>query len=218
MLTPRPLIYAELLSNIRQISIIAALDSPCDSTTKAELTADGHQIILHHGGIVTSLALPGQVPQAAQLQNPVLGSKELSWRLPVALPAQCTRSGLEDAQKNDAPWSAKSLGEDAEFSCRTCGAVLLKGGSIRIWKDLPSENWAEMMDFWHCHKPDVHEPNDSSGHESHVDESGPVASKGYGADTKFAATPTVGFVDITTFLLANSDCSSLQVRKCFSLI
>jgi hypothetical protein len=218
MLTPRPLIYAELLSNIRQISIIAALDSPCDSTTKAELSADGHQIILHHGGIVTSLVLPGQVSQAAQLQKPVLGSKELSWRLPVAGPAQGTRAGLEDAQKNDAPWSAKSLGKDTEFSCRKCGAVVLKRRSIKIWKDLPSENWAEMMDFWHCHKPDVHEPNDSSGHGSHLEGGGPVASKGYGADTKFTATTTVGFVDITTFLLANSDCSSLQVRRYFSLI
>jgi hypothetical protein len=87
-----------------------------------------------------------------------------------------------------------------------------------MWKDLPSENWAEMMDFWHCNKPDIHEPNESSARESHLDGAGSVASKGYGADTKFAARITVGFVDITTFLLTNSDCSNLQVRKYFSLI
>jgi hypothetical protein len=71
-----------------------------------------------------------------------------------------------------------------------------------------------MMDFWHCHKPDV-ESNGSSGHasedqvdEGHVHETS-AGSKGYRANTKFLATPGVGFVDITTFLLSDSDCTGI---------
>jgi hypothetical protein len=153
MSQPKTLIYAEQLSNIRQISIIAALNTPSDSTTNAKLSANRQQIILHHGGETTTLDLPGQVASSAQLQKPVLGREELSWRLPMA--GQPSRADLESTQSIEAPWSAKSLGEDAEFACKECGNVVLKKGIIKTWKDLPSENWAEMMDFWHCHKPDV---------------------------------------------------------------
>jgi hypothetical protein len=214
MSQPKTLIYAEQLSNIRQISIIATLNTPSDSTTNAKLSANSQQIILHHGGETTTLDLPGQVASSAQLQKPVLGRQELSWRLPTA--GQPSRADLESTQSIEAPWSAKSLGEDAEFACKECGNVVVKKGIIKTWKDLPSENWAEMMDFWHCHKPDV-EPNGSSDHasEDHVDgdhvHGTSAATRRYGANTKFLATPGVGFVDITTFLLSESDCTGIAL-------
>ncbi|KAK9472524.1 HECT-like ubiquitin-conjugating enzyme-binding-domain-containing protein [Dipodascopsis tothii] len=39
------------------------------------------------------------------------------------------------------------------LECAACGHELLAADARRAL-DLPSENWAEMMDFWHCHKPD----------------------------------------------------------------
>lgn len=209
-----PLIYAELLSNIRQISVIAALDAPCDSTTGAELSVDGRQFSLHHGGQLTTLNLPGQAVVHLQLQKPGPGNKEISWRLPLA--GQASRASIEDAQSNDVPWSAKDLSKDAEFACRECKAVLVKAGTIKVWKDLPSENWAEMMDFWHCHKPDVPASEDdasgSSGQASHG-QAKVAASKGYGASTKFLASNGVGLVDIATFLLVNEDCVNIKVSS-----
>lgn len=195
-----PLIYAELLSNIRQISVIVALHTPCDGSTKVELSPDGLRFILIHGAKTTILSLPGQVAPNSQLQKQPIGSKELSWRLPLA--SQLPRA--EESQSNEAPWSAASLTEDAEFQCRDCKAVVVKKGSIKTWKDLPSENWAEMMDFWHCHKPDVPHTHGSSDQ--------PVPDKGYGANTKFCANAGVGFVDLTTFLLSHADCAGIQVR------
>ncbi|KAL5325869.1 hypothetical protein ACEPPN_007003 [Leptodophora sp. 'Broadleaf-Isolate-01'] len=212
-----PLIYAELLSNIRQISVIVALDAPCGPGTNAELSTDGQQFILQHDGEKTALNLPGQAATNFQLQKPILGNKELSWRIPVA--GQATRASIEDAQSNEAPWSAKEFPEDAEFACRDCGAVIVKRGTIKVWKDLPSENWAEMMEFWHCHKPDVpaEEANGSSEQARHVHPAQTAASKGYGATSKFTARAGTGFIDLTTFLLARSDCTNLKVRPNRSL-
>ncbi|KAH6670633.1 HECT-like ubiquitin-conjugating enzyme-binding-domain-containing protein [Halenospora varia] len=223
MSEPSVLIYAELLSNIRQISVIAALDTPCDASTKVELSSNGQQFILNHKGKTTTLNLPGQVSSRAQLQNPTLGSKELSWRLPVE--GVFTREDAENARSNDGPWSAKTLGEESEFLCRSCDSVVIKEKTIKIWKDLPSENWAEMMDFWHCHKPDDHEDehehevNGASGHtkirqagkSSTEKVSDSNANRGYGANTKFTAQTGIGFVDLTTFLLLDTDCLGLQL-------
>jgi ubiquitin-protein ligase E3 D len=207
MSRPKTLIYAELLSNIRQISIIAALEVPCDSSTQVELSQDGHQFLLHHDGNVHTLNLPGCALMDFRLQSPALGSKELSWRLPLA-----GEPRIPSAESSDAPWPAKDLKESSEFRCRSCGEVVVGKGAVRVWKDLPSENWAEMMDFWHCHKPSVHEPNCStdSGHRSHDKAHG--SDRGYGANTKFTAQPRTGFVDMTTLLLAKPDCRGIEVR------
>jgi len=205
MSIPRSLLYAELLANIRQISVIAALNSPCDANTIVELSTDGQQIILCHGGHKSILNLPGKVASNTQLQKPALGSSELSWRLPLG-----GQPKPEDTEGSDAPWPAKELGPDAEFCCRRCGTRIVSKGRVTSWKDLPSENWAEMMDFWHCHKPSDHEHNGTNGH-SNAYEDDPQTSRGYGANTKFTAQVGVGFVDLSTFLLVKSDCTNIKV-------
>jgi hypothetical protein len=63
-----------------------------------------------------------------------------------------------------------------------------------------------MMEFWHCHKPDV--PVGEKG-----DEEGDNTMKGYGANTRMMAHRGVGKVDLTYFLLDGEDCSGLEVRK-----
>ncbi|KAG0648175.1 Ubiquitin-conjugating enzyme E2C-binding [Hyphodiscus hymeniophilus] len=201
----KSLIYAELLNNIRQISVIAALDSPCDGSTSVELSADGQKVILHHHGHITSLKLPGQVAESSRLQKPASGNRELSWRLSLNDPS--VRPSAENAVSNEAPWPATDLEEEANFSCRSCGTLVLKQGVIRSWRDLPSENWAEMMDFWHCHKPDVPGSN-GNGHNEHEHDLN--TSRGYGANTKFTAQPGIGFVDLNIFLVSESDCSRVK--------
>lgn len=197
--------YAELLSNIRQISVIAALETVCNSSTKAELSSDGHRFVLHHDGQVNTLTLPGAASTSFRLQIPAPGTKELSWRLPLN-----GEPNTPSAESNDAPWPAKDLNENSEFLCRSCGEVIVGRGKIKEWKDLPSENWAEMMDFWHCHKPTVPESS-GSGEDA-------AMAKGYGANMKFAAQPEIGFVDLTTMLLAERDCVNVEVRVSFIVI
>jgi hypothetical protein len=78
----------------------------------------------------------------------------------------------------------------------------LPTGKIKAWKDLPSENWAEMMEFWHCHKP---EDDHGKDHEH-------LTSKGYGARSMIGAQLGVGFVDLTSFLFSESDTTHVEVR------
>ncbi|KAF7922394.1 uncharacterized protein EAE97_011136 [Botrytis byssoidea] len=198
----KPLIYAELLSNIRQISILAFLDTPSDSSTKAELLADGTILKLNHAKQDIRLTLPSQVVSNSPLREFPLGSLELSWRLPLAGDFQ--RADVDISQTIEAPWSAKDMviGEQF-FECRRCSTTIVEADRIKEWRDLPSEGWAEMMDFWHCHKP--------SDHADHSHENENLAStKGYGANTKFNAQPGIGFMDHSTLLLAKTDCALPQ--------
>ena len=199
----QPLMYAELLANIRQISVIVSLDTSCDSSTVIDLSIRRDSITIRHGGLTTTLPLPGQVAPNAVLQSPMLGNRDLSWRLPLA--GEPTRG---DPDTNESPWTANSLDKDTQLCCRSCDENLVKKGSIKIWKDLPSENWAEMMDFWHCHKPTEHE-----SHAGHSHDENATANKGYGANSKFIAQSKVGFVDLTTFLLDPKDCRNVRVSR-----
>ncbi|KAF5682686.1 hypothetical protein FCIRC_4865 [Fusarium circinatum] len=85
-------------------------------------------------------------------------------------------------------------------ACRSCGSEFVAQNIINTWKDLPSENWAEMMEFWHCHKPHDHDHQDPES----------LATKGYGANHAISAQQGVGFVDLTSFLFSESDCRGLQ--------
>ena len=99
-----------------------------------------------------------------------------------------------------APWSALVLRPGASVLCRKCKAVIVEQDNLKEWKDLPSENWAEMMEFWHCHKPDhAHAHNES------------LASRGYGANSRISAQDGVGFVNLTSFLLSKKDVSASTV-------
>ncbi|KAF7898906.1 uncharacterized protein EAF01_008119 [Botrytis porri] len=198
----KPLIYAELLSNIRQISILAFLDTPSDPSTKAELLADGTILKLNHAEQDIRLMLPSQVVSNSPLREFPLGSLELSWRLPLAGDFQ--RADVDTAQTIEAPWSAKDMviGEQF-FECRRCSTTIVEADRIKEWRDLPSEGWAEMMDIWHCHKP-----SDDADH-NHENEN-LASTKGYGANTKFNAQPGIGFIDHSTFLVSETDCALPQ--------
>ncbi len=67
---------------------------------------------------------------------------------------------------------------------------------------MPSEYWAEMMDFWHCHK--LHDHGSHNGDEH-------TAAKGYAAATKVTAESGIGLVDISFLLFAEKDCHGVQV-------
>jgi len=192
--------YAELLINIRQISVIAALETPCNASTIVRLSSKRDTLSLQHENGVAILTLPGQVAANTILQKPATGSTELSWRLPLA--GEPTRL---DPDANESPWPAQDLGKDTEMLCRECDAVIIGKGAISTWKDLPSENWAEMMDFWHCHKPSEH------GHAGHSHGEDATENKGYSANAKLTAQLSVGFVDLTTFLLTAKDCPTVKV-------
>ncbi|KAI2624351.1 ubiquitin-conjugating enzyme E2-binding protein [Hypoxylon sp. NC1633] len=188
------LIYAELLSNIRQVSVSCSLRTPSSLGTKAAVSREGLILTINHDGAETSIRLPRCVALLEHLPIPKLGTRCLSWRLPLASPSR--DSIFTVPKEQTAPWSAGNLQPESPITCRTCHSAVVKDGLIKVWKDLPSDNWAEMMEFWHCHKPQDH------GH-THSDDD--LTSKGYAASSRISAQPGVGFVDLTSFMLSESD-------------
>ncbi|KAI1106994.1 ubiquitin-conjugating enzyme E2-binding protein [Jackrogersella minutella] len=187
------LIYAELLSNIRQVSVGCSLPTPCLPETRATVSSDGVVLTVNHNGVEASIRLPGRVASTKHLPAQKLGARNISWRLPLA--TTLAHRVLPAPDEQTVPWSAKDLQSGSPVTCRICRATIVESGTVNVWKDLPSENWAEMMEFWHCHKPDDH----GHGHDEGL------TSKGYGASSRISAQPGVGFVDLTSFLLSETD-------------
>jgi len=170
-----------------------------------------------------------QKGESGSISGPGSGNwdeRELSFRMQID-PGD-TSGGLlrpddEVTSEKYVPWMAGDMGSYTQLGCRGCGKVVLDcapaptpgdTGSKWVWKDLPSGNWAEMMDFWHCHKPDTHD-HDHGDHTVSIEERNSQV-KGYGAANQVVASSGTGLVDVATFLVAEGDCRGLQVRG-FSL-
>lgn len=109
-------------------------------------------------------------------------------------------SFLNDTQLS-IPLSSKYLSPFAStesvFSCLNCQCELFSCRDISQWKSLPSETWAEMMDFWHCHKPSVSDEKASSFNPSY-------------AISSFHAYPSTALVGLSYILFHPSHCKSPQ--------
>ncbi|QDS68373.1 hypothetical protein FKW77_010740 [Venturia effusa] len=199
-------LYAELLTNIRTVSFVASLRSESNKETKAELSADGQTITINHDGDSATMRLPTQMTGggSASLSLPARPSKDLTLRLSVEEKEAGFLKFVDGSAENVVPWPANELSDGIE--CHICGAPLLQPGRIDEWRDLPNENWAEMMDFWHCHKPHEH-----GGHK-HDDSS---QSKGYSASSKFQAISRVGFVGLSYIILSMIDCHNIKQNEEF---
>tara|TARA_R110002003_G_scaffold114_12_gene9903 strand:- start:5074 stop:5871 length:798 start_codon:yes stop_codon:yes gene_type:complete len=205
-------LYAELLLHIRTITLFASLRTHHSRGTKAKLSSDGTSITVSHEGRSASIRMPFNVKGAgeAELELPAQPSnKEITVRLQLEELEDSDVLGAlqsEDRRINIVPWDGAALDKQAhlEVRCKSCGGVIVPHGTIAQWKDLPNENWAEMMDFWHCHKPDEHHLHD----HTHKDA---IGGKGYAAGNRLQALEGVGFVDLTSFLLKEQDCEGAQV-------
>ena len=202
IMTPSVVLYAEHLLNIRQVTIFATLLSESSQETRAELSSDRRSLSLTHDGETATIYLPSEIAGDASLTLPTVRSKVLSFRLQVTENV-ATLGGTQLSQSNEAPWPAASLSSETSVACRGCKDVFVKPSVITTWKDLPSENWAEMMDFWHCHKPDNHEPQKADA---------PTPMKGYAACNALRTSSGTGLVDLCYLLISEQDCSGIQVR------
>ncbi|KAL2854902.1 ubiquitin-conjugating enzyme E2-binding protein [Aspergillus pseudoustus] len=154
-------------------------------------------------------------------------TQEYSYRMPVD-DEDVQRSALEEVMDGFVPWAAGDMDSSTKLRCRACEGVLLdvpephvgnkalqSGKNVEpqpvrwTWKDLPSYHWAEMMDFWHCHKPDEPEhAGDAAAKKSAEYENSQV--KGYGASNQVLAIPGTVLVDVATFLVSDRDCKGLK--------
>jgi hypothetical protein len=205
-------LYAEVLLNIRTVTLFGSLRTVKNQDTKAHLSTDGYSITVSHDGESATIRLPikaeGGGDAALNLPAQPQG-KELSLRLQIEEQEGSdlfTGVHAEERKANVVPWDGASLNamKGKRIMCKTCKNQILPSGKVSEWRDLPNENWAEMMDFWHCHKPDEHHLHDHK-HEA------AVSKKGYSAGSRLKAVPGIGFVDLATLLLKEQDCKGVKV-------
>ncbi|KAK4451461.1 nipped-B-like protein A [Podospora aff. communis PSN243] len=202
---PQISVYAELRAYIRSISVAVSLPSPSDSSTRLTIAADGVAVRVSHRGETRHLSLPAKTALVVtSIPAPKQGVKTVEWRLPLGAD-DASRDSM--AQDGASLWSAMDLEAGSGVECRNCGASVIIPGSV-AWKDLPSENWAEMMDFWHCHKPADH-GHSHDHHDSGKADEASLAARGYGASSTISAQDDIGFVDLTTLLFSENDCHGL---------
>lgn len=206
-----PNIYAEFLPRLGRISVVIHLPTQSTHKTKVLVSRDGLHLIVDHDGASTKLRLPVKTRIAGEhLPGEVKpGHDKISWRLfPTPVEAEAAKHVAPDS----VPWSAADLKPGLGFACRACDETIIAEETIKTFKDLPSENWAEMMEFWHCHKPtDVHSTGTAAGDTQNKASGDDLASRGYGANSIISAQPGVGFVDLMTILFSQNDCKCLMV-------
>ena len=191
------ILYAEALVHIQQLTVTATTADDLSTVEgNVELESDRKTFHFTNHGQTATIVFPSQV--ALNSIHDLSGMSE--WRLPMdpmlVTPVWSSESGRD-------PWTAGLLASDAVIACKHCKAII-SSVNPRHWKDLPSENWAEMMDFWHCHKP-------NSNEESHSNH----ATRGYSARESIKCSNGVAFVDQRQIILAQDDCPSLEVRHAY---
>ncbi|KAL8795588.1 MAG: hypothetical protein Q9195_002009 [Heterodermia aff. obscurata] len=166
-------LYAELLLNIRQVTVFVTLPTTVNDQTQIELSPNRMSLLVNHNGEQSVFDLPSRTASSADIKLPTAQVKELSFRL--SMSREDLAAGADGKNRGDISiWPASALSSTSQFACRTCKNIIVQDG-ITTWKDLPSENWAEMMDLWHCHKPHVGEDDPGAR----------VSTKGYAASNRF---------------------------------
>jgi hypothetical protein len=196
-------VYAELLLNIRQLTISVTLPAECNESTTIELSSDRKAIAIEHQAQRIMARLPAQLSRDAVLPRPLPRTKDLLFRLQAVQDLDVLeRKRLE--RDDHVIWPASSLTPDTRVACRSCKSILLHC-SVTLWKDLPSDNWAEMMDLWHCHKPSTDDPGPDATH----------LAKGYAASNSLVLPPGCGLVHLNYIRIRPTDCAGLQVSRPF---
>ncbi|KAK2741757.1 hypothetical protein FQN57_005501 [Myotisia sp. PD_48] len=236
------LLYAELLANIRQIRLFVTIVDPDCNTCSALLTSQAPDsvpilelspsrstiTVLYRDNNI-SLQLPVPVSQRSREYLKATGSTSIpfsgdhssglehAFRLPIDETAVGTERfpGLRDGYGSESPWSAKSMSPQTRISCRNCFNPIFtpQPGQTVEWKDLPSADWAEMMELWHCHKPDPKADQDvnlqegkKNDHSSDLNEH----VKGYGATNRVISEPGIILVNVSSFVMVDDDCKGVK--------
>lgn len=198
---PKIYLYAEILTHIRQLSLHASLQTAKTEGTKVDVSTDKKVITVEHDGETQKLYLPTGISGTAQVIFPIVKETEVSARIQIDDEHEWKCNINNEIE---APWMAADLTKDNIIQCRQCKATVLPHGAISQWKDLPSENWAELMDFWFCHKP--HDESSNGVEDA-------AQSKGFAAKSKLGVTRGTGMTDLTSIVLHHGDSQNTKVSS-----
>ncbi|KAL1975160.1 hypothetical protein VTN31DRAFT_3552 [Thermomyces dupontii] len=106
------------------------------------------------------------------------------------------------------PWDADYMKDRGDLLCRYCDYPVAHCGYGWRWRNLPSSNWADMMDLWHCHKPHSREDQLQAAAEERS-----ASRRGIGAGNRVVARRQAVYVDISTLLLSKDDCWTIKLER-----
>ena len=200
---PELYIYAELLLHIRQLTLYASLSEAKDKGTQILLSSDKKVITATYADERASIYLPTQIKGTANVTFPLGRRTEFSTKLQIDDQVELQQA-IDASPDTQVPWTATSLDRGIEIQCKACSAAVIQNGVILEWKDLPSENWADLMDLWFCHKPHEHDHDDDEQTKA-------AESRGFSAQSSIAIESKIGLVDTITFLIHPDDSQAIQV-------
>ncbi len=198
-------IYAELLRNIRAISIVISLHKSFSSAS-ATISPEGDGLAIRRDDAERRIKLPCRpsILKRKYANSPLAISKSSQAEPNSDFEEYVARIPLPDATLDDetddiddsVPWNADNVSNATGFSCERCNHNLLRTQRVATWQDLPHDDWAEMMDLWHCHKPHEKEPNGNRE----------GAEKGYSANEGIVRVKDgMGYVGAAYVLVAKGD-------------
>ncbi|KPI45120.1 uncharacterized protein AB675_2584 [Cyphellophora attinorum] len=199
---PELYVYAELLLHIRQLTLYASLSEDKHKGTQIFISSDKKVITAVYGDERASIYLPTQIKGTANVTFPLGKRTEFSTKLQIDDQNELQHA-IETSSEIQVPCTATSLQPGVQLRCKACSAIVVEEGVIVQWKDLPSENWAELMDLWFCHKPHEHD-------HDHDDTKAAAASKGFADQSKILNERGTGMVDSLSFLIHGDDSKAIQ--------
>lgn len=194
-MVPEIHLHAEFLMHVRSVTIHGTIKNKDNTRIQAYISSDQKTISLSCDDQKTSIALPSGVRVKGAGSLPILiDSENPSLRLEISeddKTQNASRLGVDDF-----PWTASSLGPETVLTCRICHSTVISSGQ-RVWKDLPRGSWAETLDQWYCHRPEVN----GVGEKEYTGSSGPQLKTG------------TAFIDACHFVFPPPDCLALKVRS-----
>ncbi|CDR47763.1 CYFA0S37e00364g1_1 [Cyberlindnera fabianii] len=170
-MTKSMLYYAEVLERIRSVFIAVELTGTVPAEAILVNVIDSSKIIVQPPSQETiTIELPRKVANITQEQLKAcvkVRNHTMSLRLPLEGKPSHDRSVNQLMKLSSSyKWNALELRKmhDYKLTCTQCQDPLVNSKDISATTEMPSELWAEMMDFWHCHKP-----HDTEHHSHHID-------------------------------------------------
>lgn len=156
--------YCEYLPRLNTVSV--SIDVACESIKDIQrITCQGQSLHIVAKSFEKTLCLPHGFDLSLARVGSLLNVDGLL-RLNVISPRNldATNSLMDSLASR---WSCKDLqtktplvkgANHFTFVCKKCNSSIIDS-SVKSFKDLPSEYWYELMDFWHCHKPNNDDPS-----------------------------------------------------------
>ncbi|CAI4034539.1 hypothetical protein SMKI_10G3320 [Saccharomyces mikatae IFO 1815] len=143
----------EWLPRIESISVVVEgwkqVEIRCLKSTLLSISDDEGQ--------VEDISLPVEVKESVNISSKFKNrDKSLEWILKLkSKPSKDYDSSIMSLP--DGKWTKEDLHLDSDFSieCLNCKQQIISRYNCQVVNDMPSEFWFELMDYWHCHKPDV---------------------------------------------------------------